>query len=71
MYVYIGTNVKTGNPARNAAKNALTRCSHTLLYQYRIVSGKGADVLDDTAMSKSSSVQGKLKFEKVPLIKEG
>lgn len=31
----LGTNVKTGNPARNRAQNAFTRMAHSLTYQTR------------------------------------
>lgn len=58
MSYITGTNVKSGNPDRNRAKNALLRLSHSLNYQRKTAEGKGAhsvvEGLGDEAASNSN-----------------
>lgn len=50
-----GTNTRDGDPARNAAKNALTTNAHALMYQYRTAIKFNRDIfagLDETTVKR-------------------
>lgn len=61
-----GTNVKSGNPDRNRAKNALLRLSHSLNYQRKIAEGKGAhSIVEGLGDEAASNVNGNGKKSKL------
>ena len=54
-----GTSVKTGDPRRNRAKNALLQLAHSINYQLMTADGRSYSSMGESASSANGGSEGK------------